>query len=45
MGMPYFHGENEADFHVWCAMAHQQGFVPVYMACIDMLALWLAEAL
>ena len=24
MGMPYFHGENPAEFHVWCAMVHRQ---------------------
>ena len=35
--MPYFHGENLAKFRVWCAMAHQQGFVSVYMVPIDML--------
>ena len=36
MGMLHFHGENLAEFHVWCAMAHWQGFMPVYMACANM---------
>ena len=37
MGMPYFHGENLTEFRVWCAMAHQQGFMLVYMARANML--------
>ena len=37
MGMPHFHNENLAEFRVWCAMAHRQGFMPVYMACANML--------
>ena len=37
MGMPHFHSENLAEFWVWCAMAHQQGFMPVYMARAKML--------
>ena len=45
MGMPHFHGENSAEFHVWCAMAHQQGFTSVYTMCLDMLILWQAKAL
>ena len=39
MGMPYFHGENLTEFRVWCAMAHQQGFMLVYMARANMLML------
>ena len=45
MGMPHFHGKNPTKFHVWCTMAHQQGFVTLYMVLIDMLILWWAEAL
>ena len=30
MEMPYFHFENLAEFCVWCAMVHQQGFASVY---------------
>ena len=37
MGMPHFHSENLAEFWVWCAMVHQQGFMPVYMARAKML--------
>ena len=28
--MPHFYNENLTEFRVWCAMAHQQGFVLVY---------------
>ena len=31
IGVPHFHGENLEEFRVWCAMAHQQGFMPVHM--------------
>ena len=44
MGMPYFHGKNPAEFHIYCAMAHQQGFMPVYTAHANMLVLGQAEA-
>ena len=37
--MPHFHNENLAKFHVCCTMAHCQGFVPVYMACVNVLVL------
>ena len=40
-----YHGENLAEFHVWCVMAHQQGFLFVYITRIDMLILWRVEAL
>ena len=30
MEMPYFHFENLAEFCVWCAMVHRQGFASVY---------------
>ena len=37
MGMPHFHGENPEKFHVWCVMAHQQGFMLVYTTHANML--------
>ena len=42
--MPYFHGENPIEFRIWCVMAHQQGFMPVYTACANVLMLGQAEA-
>ena len=45
IGMPHFHGENSAKFRVWCAMAHWQGFAPVYTAHANMLMLGQARAL
>ena len=39
MGMAHFNGENPAEFHIWCAMAHWQGFLPMYMARANMLML------
>ena len=42
MGMPYFNGKNPVMF--WCAMAHQQGFMPMYMARANMLMLGWFEA-
>ena len=44
MGMPYFHGKNLAKFRVWCAMAHRQGFMPMYAARANMLMLGRARA-
>ena len=44
MGMPHFHSENLAEFRIWCAMAHLQGFMPIYAAHANMLALVRAEA-
>ena len=43
--VPHFHGENQAEFHIWCAMAHRQGFASVYTVHIDMLILRQAQAL
>ena len=37
MGMPHFHGENPTKFRIWCAMAHQQGFMPMYTVHANML--------
>ena len=37
--MPHFRGENLAEFHVWCAIAHRQGLVLAYMACINIFIL------
>ena len=45
MWMPHFHRKYLAKFHVWCTMAHQQGFTSGYTAHIKMLVLWWAEAL
>jgi len=42
---PNFNGENPAEFRVWCTMAHQQGFMPMYMACANILMLGRAGAL
>ena len=42
--VPHFHGKNSTKFCVWCAMAHQQGFSPVYMARISMFILMQAVA-
>ena len=42
--VPRFHSKNSAKFRVWYAMAHRQGFVPVYMACVSMCVLRRAEA-
>ena len=33
-----------AEFHIWCAMVHWQGFVPVYTTCVSMFMLRRAEA-
>ena len=35
--MPHFYNENLTEFRVWCAMAHQQGFVLVYTARANVL--------
>ena len=35
VGMPHFHGENPAKFHVWYVTAHRQGFMPVYTVCTN----------
>ena len=40
----HFHGENPAEFHIWCTMAHQQGFMPMYTARTNMLVLGQEEA-
>ena len=45
MGIPYFHGENLAEFRVCYAMAYRQDFAFVSAVHIDMLILWRAEAL
>ena len=37
--MPHFRGENLAEFHVWCAIAHRQGLVLVYTACLNIFIL------
>ena len=37
--VPHFHGENPAEFCVWCTMANWQGFMPVYIVCINMFML------
>ena len=34
MGIPYFHSENPAEFHVWCVMVNRQGFTSMYTVCI-----------
>ena len=39
MGKPYSHVENLAEFRIWCAMVHQQGFVPVYTMRANVLML------
>ena len=39
MGMPHFQDENLIEFRVWCAMAHLQVFMHVYMARASMLML------
>ena len=44
MGMPHFYNENLTKFRVWCAMAHQQGFVLVYTARANVLVLGQAGA-
>ena len=44
MGIPYFHGKNLAEFRVWCAVAHQQGFLPMYTARANVLVLRWARA-
>jgi len=44
MEVPYFHNKNLAEFCVWCAMAHRQGFMPMYMAHASMLVLRWARA-
>ena len=43
--LPYFHGENLAEFRVWYTMVYQQGFAFVYTVRINMLVLWWAETL
>ena len=42
--MSHFHGKSLAKFCVWCAIAHWQGFFPMYTACINMLKLRKAKA-
>ena len=44
MRMPHFHGKNPAEFRIWYAMAHQQGFTSMYTERIDMLILRQVEA-
>ena len=44
MGMPHFHSENLAEFHIWCTMVYQQGFVLVYTTRANMLVLGRARA-
>ena len=39
MRMPHFHGENPTEFCVWCALAHRQGFMPMYTMRANMLML------
>ena len=34
--VPHFLCENPTEFHVWCAMAHRQGFVPMYSMRFNM---------
>ena len=43
-GDALFSRQNPAEFHIYCAMAHQQGFMPVYTAHANMLVLGQAEA-
>jgi len=43
--MPNFHDENSVEFCVWCAMAHQKGFMPLYTTHANMLVLGKARAL
>ena len=45
MGVPYFRGENPAEFCVWGAMAHRQGFMLVYVTRANMLLLGRARPL
>ena len=45
MERPNFHGENPAEFRVWCAMAHRQCFMPMYTTRANMLVLGRAETL
>ena len=45
MEVPHFHGKNLAEFRVWCAMTHQQGFTLVYTVRANMLVLGRAGAL
>ena len=40
----YFHGENPAEFRIWCAIIYQKGFTPVYMTHANMLVLGQAKA-
>ena len=37
LNVPHFHGKNPVKFCVWCAVMHRQGFMPMYMTCINML--------
>ena len=41
----HFHGENPAEFRIWCTIMHQKGFTPVYMTHANMLVLGQAKAL
>ena len=43
--VPHFHRENPAEFRIWCAMAHEQVFIPVCTVCVKMFILRQAEAL
>ena len=44
MEVPHFHNENLEKFRIWCAMAHWQGFMPVYTMRANMLVLRRAGA-
>ena len=39
IGLPHFYDENLTEFCVWCAMTHQQDFVPVYTVRANVLML------
>ena len=41
----HFHSKNSAEFHVWCAIVHWQGFTPVYMTRANILVLGWVRAL
>ena len=43
--MPHFHGENLAEFRVWCVMAYRQGFMLVYTTYVSVFVLGQAKAL
>ena len=42
--MSYFHGENPGEFCIRVRTKHRQGFMSIYMACINMLKLRYTEA-